>query len=80
VTAERKPPNPHYKEVIRRVEKARPGVKSTDPTFVAIIDAILDTDPKPCANLEKQGNVKRPGNDNDEISYSAGNTYFVVRY
>ena len=80
MTAERKPPNPHYKEVIRRVEKARPEVKATDPTFDAIIDAIPDTNSTPCMNLKKQGNANRPGNDNDEISYSAGNTYFVVRY
>jgi hypothetical protein len=39
-------PKPHDKEVIRRVEKARPGAKATDPTFDAIIEAILDANPK----------------------------------
>jgi hypothetical protein len=39
-------PKPHDKEVIRRVEKARPGAKATDPTFDAIIEAILDADPE----------------------------------
>ena len=38
-----KPPD---KEIIRRVEKARPGAKATDPSFDAIIDAILDANPK----------------------------------
>ncbi len=36
-----KPPD---KEVIRRVEKTRPGAKATDPTFDAIIEAILGAD------------------------------------
>jgi hypothetical protein len=35
---------PHDKEVIRCVEKARPGAKATEPTFEAIIDAILGAD------------------------------------
>ncbi len=34
-------PKPHDKEVIRRVEKARPGAKTTEPAFETIIDAIL---------------------------------------
>jgi hypothetical protein len=38
-------PKPHDKEVIRRVEKARPGAKATEPTFEIIIDAILGADP-----------------------------------
>ena len=38
-------PKPHDKEVVRRVEKARPGAKATEPTFEAIIEAILDADP-----------------------------------
>jgi hypothetical protein len=37
-------PKPHDKEVIRRVEKARPGAKTTEPTFETIIDAILEAD------------------------------------
>jgi len=39
-------PKPHDKEVIRRVENARPGAKATDPTFETIIDAILGADPE----------------------------------
>jgi len=38
-------PKPHDDEVARRVEKARPGAKATDPTFDAIAEAILDADP-----------------------------------
>lgn len=32
---------PHDTEVIRRVEKVRPGAKATEPTFEQIIEAIL---------------------------------------
>jgi len=39
-------PRPHDKEVVRRVEKARPGAKTTESTFDAIIDAILNADPE----------------------------------
>jgi hypothetical protein len=39
-------PKPHDKEVIRRVEKARPGAKAIEPTFDAIIEAILGADPE----------------------------------
>jgi hypothetical protein len=38
-------PKPHDKEVVRRVEEARPGAKATEPTFDAIIEAILSADP-----------------------------------
>jgi hypothetical protein len=37
-------PKPHDAEVTRRVEEARPGAKAADPTFDAIIEAILDAD------------------------------------
>ena len=46
-------PKPHDKEVIRRVEKARPGAKATEPTFDAIIDAILGADPKTVREEQK---------------------------
>jgi hypothetical protein len=39
-------PKPHDKEVVRRVEEARPGAKATEPTFEAIIDALLGADPE----------------------------------
>ena len=39
-------PKPQDKEIIRRVEKARPGAKATEPTFDDIIDAILGADPE----------------------------------
>jgi hypothetical protein len=39
-------PKPHDKEVIRRVEKVRPEAKATEPTFDAIIEAILGADPE----------------------------------
>lgn len=39
-------PKPHDKEQARRVEKARPGASATEPTFDAIIEAILDADPE----------------------------------
>ena len=39
-------PKPHSdEEAIRRVEQARPGARATDPTFDAIIEAILGADP-----------------------------------
>jgi hypothetical protein len=47
-------PKPHDKEVIRRVERARPGAKATEPTFDAIIDAILDADPKAVREHQKK--------------------------
>jgi hypothetical protein len=47
-------PKPHDKEVIRRVEKARPGAKATDPTFDAIIEAILDADPEAVRKHQKE--------------------------
>ncbi len=45
---DRVPPKskPQDKEVVRRVEKARPGAQATEPTFDVIIDAILDADPE----------------------------------
>ena len=33
-------------EAVRRVEQARPGARATDPTFDAIIEAILDANPE----------------------------------
>jgi len=47
-------PKPHDKEVIRRVEKARPGAKATEPTFEAIIEAILDADPEAVREHQKR--------------------------
>ena len=42
---ERKRKPPTDAEAVRRVEQARPGARATDPTFDAIIEAILDTNP-----------------------------------
>lgn len=46
-------PKPHDKEVIRRVEKARPGAKTTEPAFETIIDAILGADPEKVQEHQK---------------------------
>jgi len=52
-------PKPHDKEVIRRVEKARPGAKTVEPTFDAIIEAILDADPEAVREHQKTRREKR---------------------
>jgi hypothetical protein len=52
-------PKPHDKEVVRRVEKARPGAKTTEPTFEAIIDAILDANPE-AVREHKETRQKKP--------------------
>jgi hypothetical protein len=41
---ERKRQPPNDAETVRRVEEARPDARATDPTFDAIIEAILDAD------------------------------------
>jgi hypothetical protein len=56
-------PKPHDKEVIRRVEKARPGAKATEPTFDAIIDAILDAKPENVRKIEKRPQHKTNNNN-----------------
>jgi hypothetical protein len=45
---------PRDKEVVRRVEEARPGAKATEPTFDAIIEAILGADPEATRFERKQ--------------------------
>ena len=58
-------PKPHDKEVIRRVEKARPGAKATDPTFDAIIEAVLGADPQAIReHQERRRQRNAPAKDN----------------
>jgi hypothetical protein len=52
-------PKPHDKEVIRRVEKARPGAKTVEPTFGAIIEAILGADPEAVREHKQQRSSKK---------------------
>ena len=52
-------PKPSDKEVARRVEKARPGAKATEPTFDDIIDALLDADPEALREHQDTKRAKR---------------------
>jgi len=48
-------PKPHSdEEAVRRVEQARPGARATDPTFDAIIEAILGADPEAIQENKKR--------------------------
>ncbi len=69
-------PKPHDKEVIRRVEKARPGAKATEPTFDAIIEAILDADPKAVRehHATRRKDKKNVGEINDQPEYKRKST------
>jgi hypothetical protein len=53
-------PKPHDKEVVRRVEKARPGAKATEPTFDVIIEAILGADPEAIREHQKNRKARTP--------------------
>jgi hypothetical protein len=62
-------PKPHDKEVIRRVEKPCPGAKATEPTFDAVIEAILNAYPE--AIRERQDVRRRARQRTDKQPQSA---------
>ena len=54
-------PKPHSdEEAVRRVEQERPGARATDPTFDAIIEAILDADPEAVREHQKRRRIIQP--------------------